>query len=139
MYICKKCLCILTVIGLCSVTLGGVNVVFANPTITTYGYVSNGPAVAGPNASLGEVWWRHGGARLQYDALIGSVQTNSNGFIPRDPANIHTLPPLFPSNNPPRTAPRSRPVNPTPQTSKTPAPQANTQNPASHKLTAPEK
>ncbi len=63
---------------------------------TVGGYVSNTPMAAGRDASIGEVWMRHGGARLQYDALMGSVQTNTNGRIRRDPASITSLPPLKP-------------------------------------------
>ncbi len=60
------------------------------------GFVSNTPQAAGPDASIGEVWMKHGGARLQYDALMGSVQRYNNGRTRRDPALIKTLPPLFP-------------------------------------------
>ncbi len=60
------------------------------------GYVSNTPVAAGPNASIGEVWMRHGGARLQYDALMGSIQTNTNGVKRKDPVTITSLPPLYP-------------------------------------------
>ncbi len=59
-------------------------------------YVSNTPMPAGPNASLGEVWMKHGGARLQYDALRGPIQMNTNGMPVRDPAAIGLLPPLYP-------------------------------------------
>ncbi len=57
-------------------------------------YISNTPMPAGKNASLGEVWMRHGGARLQYDALHGPVQMNTNGRPVLDPAAINFLPPL---------------------------------------------
>ncbi len=60
------------------------------------GFVSNTPMAAGPDASIGEVWMRHGGARLQYDALMGSIQTNTNGRMRKAPAAITTLPPLYP-------------------------------------------
>ncbi len=60
------------------------------------GFVSNTPIEASPNASLDEVWMRHGGARMQYDALMGSIQTNTNGKMRRDPAAVHVLPPLYP-------------------------------------------
>ncbi len=63
---------------------------------TVGGFVSNTPMAAGPNASIGEVWMKHGGARLQYDALMGSVQMNTNGRMRRDPAAVTVLPPLYP-------------------------------------------
>ncbi len=65
-------------------------------TYAVGGYVSNQPMPAGPNPSLGEVWMRHGGARLQYDALRGPIQMNTNGRPLKDPALVHA-PPLYPS------------------------------------------
>ncbi len=62
-------------------------------------YISNTPTPAGPNASLGEVWMKHGGARLQYDALRGPIQMNTNGMPVRDPAAIGLLPPLYPQKS----------------------------------------
>ncbi len=64
-------------------------------TYAVGGYVSNQPMPAGPNPSLGEVWMRHGGARLQYDALRGPIQMNTNGRPLKDPALVHA-PPLYP-------------------------------------------
>ncbi len=72
------------------------------------GFVSNTPMAAGPDASIGEVWMRHGGARLQYDALMGSVQMNTNGKLRRDPAAVNYLPPLYPQKY--GKAPKSRVV-----------------------------
>ncbi len=72
------------------------------------GYVSNVPDPAGSNASLGEVWMRHGGARLQYDALRGPIQMNTNGRPVKDPALVH-LPPLYPT---PRRVARPAPTQP---------------------------
>lgn len=140
MHIRKKYLQLPLVLGVCALTLGVASPACANPTATTYGYVSNGPAVAGPNASLGEVWWRHGGVRLQYDALIGPTQTNTNGFAWRDPATVHNLPPLFPSGSTPRSAPHSRAVQkPNTQANKNTTAPSSTPPATSHKLTVPEK
>ncbi len=66
------------------------------PSVEPNRYVSNMPTPAGTNPSLGEVWMRHGGARLQYDALRGPIQMNTNGRPVKDPALVH-LPPLYPT------------------------------------------
>ncbi len=65
-------------------------------TYAVGGYVSNVPTPAGPNPSLGEVWMKSGGARLQYDALRGPIQMYTNGRPLKDPAMVH-LPPLYPT------------------------------------------
>ncbi len=66
-------------------------------------FVSNTPMQAGPNASLEEVWMKHGGARLQFDALMGPIQVNTNGRPWRDPAMVNYLPPLYPKKRGMRT------------------------------------
>ncbi len=69
-------------------------------TYAVGGYVSNLPMPpARPNPSIGEVWQRSGGARLQYDALRGPIQMYTNGMPVKDPANVH-LPPLYPEPKP---------------------------------------
>ncbi len=83
-------------------------------TYAVGGYVSNQPMPAGPNPSLGEVWMRHGGARLQYDALRGPIQMNTNGRPLKDPALVHA-PPLYPK---PRVV-RPRAVQPKPKVTAT--------------------
>ncbi len=73
------------------------------------GYVSNLPTPAGPNASLGEVWMKSGGARLQYDALRGPTQMYTNGKPVKDPALVYA-PPLYPAKQPTRVQNRARVV-----------------------------
>ncbi len=72
-------------------------------------YVSNAPMPAGPNPSLGEVWMRHGGARLQYDALRGPIQMNTNGRPVKDPALVH-LPALYPTYTKPKVKKTVKPT-----------------------------
>ncbi len=92
-------------------------------------YVSNTPNPAGPNPSLGEVWMRHGGARLQYDALRGPIQVNTNGRPVKDPALVH-LPPLYPTYTKPKA---KRVATPRVVTPVAPAPKAVVPSNTSHK------
>ncbi len=103
------------------------------PPMGTYavgGYVSNMPLPPGPNPSIGEVWQRSGGARLQYDALRGPIQMYTNGMPVKDPALVH-LPPLYPTSQPRATTHRP-PVRPKATVSAPVAPKQHTGN-ASHK------
>ncbi len=86
------------------------------------GYVSNTPIAAGKDASIGEVWMRHGGARLQYDALMGSIQMNTNGRMRRDPAAVTILPPLYPKKYVVRKKSKSSAAKPKPTAAKGTAP-----------------
>lgn len=47
-----------------------------------------------PNPTIDEVWMRHGGARLYYDALSQPTQMDMQGMRRKDPALIRNLPPI---------------------------------------------
>ncbi len=87
------------------VTLAWVMAMTLSVPVFAQGYgrfVSNTPMPAGPYASLEEVWLKHGGARLQFDALMGPIQVNTNGRPWRDPVMVDYLPPLYPKKHRPR-------------------------------------
>ncbi len=98
----------------------GMTILLSTPVCAQgYGrYISNSPMGAGSNASLEEVWMKHGGARLQFDALMGPIQVNTNGRPWRDPAMVNYLPPLFPKKR------GARPHAPTVREPKRPDPAA---------------
>lgn len=56
--------------------------------------------------TIHDVWYRHGGARLYYDALTTSQQMYLNGARRQDPAYFMRMPPLHPAPRDARRAAR---------------------------------